>query len=296
MHCRPALGALAVDKLTTRKIREWHHALAAAPRRVRTKPGQEQQFAEHDDDPDAVRARRATANRILTVLKAALNHAFAERHAAADAAWRAVKPFREVDAPLVRFLAPDECRRLVNACEPDFRRLVQGALLTGMRYGELAALKVADVNLDAGTVTVRTSKAGKARHVVLADEGRALFSDLTAGRGRSVLVFTHDDGRPWGASHQLRPMAEACQRAKIVPAVGFHILRHTHGSTLAMRGVPMGVIAAQLGHADTRMTERHYAHLAPSYVADTIRASFPALGLEQSSNVAPIALPKGAAR
>ena len=59
----------------------------------------------------------------------------------------------------------------------------------------------------------------------------------------------------------------------------FHILRHTHGSHLAMNGVPMGVIAAQLGHADTRMTEKHYAHLAPSYVAQTIRANFPVLGL-----------------
>jgi hypothetical protein len=44
-----------------------------------------------------------------------------------------------------------------------------------------------------------------------------------------------------------------------------------------MRAVPMAVIARQLGHADTRMTERHYAHLAPNYVADTIRASFPRL-------------------
>jgi hypothetical protein len=54
-------------------------------------------------------------------------------------------------------------------------------------------------------------------------------------------------------------------------------LRHTHASILAMRSVPMAVIARQLGHADTRMTERHYAHLAPNYVADTIRASFPSL-------------------
>jgi len=46
-----------------------------------------------------------------------------------------------------------------------------------------------------------------------------------------------------------------------------------------MRGVPMGVIAEQLGHAGTRMTEKHYAHLAPSYVAETIRAHFPKLGL-----------------
>ena len=43
----------------------------------------------------------------------------------------------------------------------------------------------------------------------------------------------------------------------------------------------MGVIAAQLGHADTRMTEKHYAHLAPSYVAQTIRANFPVLNLAE---------------
>jgi len=46
-----------------------------------------------------------------------------------------------------------------------------------------------------------------------------------------------------------------------------------------MRGVPMAMIAKQLGHADTRMTEKHYAHLAPNYVADTIRANLPTLGV-----------------
>ena len=68
----------------------------------------------------------------------------------------------------------------------------------------------------------------------------------------------------------------------------FHVLRHTHGSMLAMRGVPMAVIARQLGHADTRMTEKHYAHLAPNYVADVIRSSFPNLGIADSSNVKPL--------
>jgi integrase len=38
---------------------------------------------------------------------------------------------------------------------------------------------------------------------------------------------------------------------------------------LAMRGVPLNVIATQLGHSETRMTEKHYAHLAPSYVGET---------------------------
>jgi integrase len=80
---------------------------------------------------------------------------------------------------------------------------------------------------------------------------------------------------------QVRLMREACAMAGIIPAVGFHVLRHTHGSLLAMRGVPMAVIARQLGHADTRMTEKHYAHLAPNYVADTIRESFPRLTREE---------------
>jgi integrase len=64
-----------------------------------------------------------------------------------------------------------------------------------------------------------------------------------------------------------------------------HILRHTYASALAMRGVPMGVIAAQLGHSDTRMTERHYADLSPNYVAETVRAALPALGIVEKSNV-----------
>ena len=48
----------------------------------------------------------------------------------------------------------------------------------------------------------------------------------------------------------------------------------------------MGVIAAQLSHSDTQMTEKHYAHLSPSYIADTIRASLPALGDFRPDNVA----------
>jgi integrase len=55
-----------------------------------------------------------------------------------------------------------------------------------------------------------------------------------------------------------------------------------------MEGVPMPVIAKQLGHADTRMTEKHYAHLSGDYVADTIRAHFPKLGIGGATNVTPI--------
>jgi integrase len=222
-------------------------------------------------------------------LKAALNHAWREGVVSSDDAWRRVSPFKGVDAPVIRYLSEDEQRRLVNACPVDFREIVRAALLTGCRYGELIALRAADYNADAGTITVSESKAGKVRHVVLTDEGRTLFNALTAGRNGDTRIFLRSDGKPWGASHQQRPLAEACARARISPAVSFHILRHSHGSTLAMRGVPMGVIAAQLGHSDTRMTEKHYAHLAPSYVADTIRANSPNLGL--TKDVAVTALP-----
>ena len=278
-HILPSLGGITVAKLTARKITDWHHGLSEKRARARTRQGRKQNFRKVETGSDAIRKRRATANRILTVLKAALNHAWKAGHVASDDAWRRVKPFQAVETARVRYLSEAECVRLVNACEPAFRNLVRAALLTGCRYSEWATMHVADFSADAGVVTVRESKAGKPRHVVLTNEGQRLFASLTAGKLGNDPIFMRRDGRTWDKSHQLRPMLEACHRAKIKPAVSFHVLRHTHGSTLAMRGVPMGVIAEQLGHADTRMTEKHYAHLAPSYVADTIRAHFPTLGI-----------------
>ena len=105
-------------------------------------------------------------------------------------------------------------------------------------------------------------------------------------------MFLREDGEEWGPSHQQRPLLNASEAAKINPAVNFHILRHTYASLLAMKGVSMAVIAAQLGHSDTRMTEKHYAHLAPNYVADTVRAAFPDLGIVGKSNIATFTLAK----
>jgi integrase len=289
LHIRHALGAHPIAKLTTKRLRDWHHTIAEKPRQARGKRGGPPKDAKgRTTGRDVIRKRRATANRVLTVLKAALNHAWREGTVPTDEAWRRVSPFKAVDNPVIRYLSEEEVRRLVNACSVDFRDIVRGALLTGCRYGELIGLRVADYNSDTGTVTVRESKAGKVRHVVLTDEGRGVFEVLAAGRAHNVPLFLRVDGKPWGSSHQQRPLAEACAYARISPAVSFHILRHTYGSTLAMRGVPMGVIASQLGHADTRMTEKHYAHLAPSYVADTIRAHFPTLGIAGDAAVASI--------
>jgi len=281
----PELGSIQVEKLTTDRLNRWRNKLATQPKRVRTKrTATEQATRETPDDEDARRARKATANRILTMLKAALNRAFYADRVSSDTAWRKVKPFGRVDEAVVRYLNAVEARHLVNACADDFRKLVQAALFTGCRYAELTRLKCGEFNLDSGTLAIRLSK-GKVRHVVLTDEAKLAFDVWTSGRGSADLVFLRADGDAWGTSQQKRPLDEASARARISPAVTFHILRHTHGSHLAMRGVPMGVIAAQLGHADTRMTEKHYAHLAPSYVAETIRAKFPVLGIADMGQV-----------
>lgn len=285
----PELGTVPLDKLTKGRIVGWHQKIAETPPRLRTKPGVAQKHREADVSPEAVRRRRSTANRVLTILKTALNHAHRESRCASDDAWRTVRAFREADATRLRYLSDDEARRLMNACPEDFRALVTAALLTGCRYGELAAMTGEDFNPDAGTIRVRTSKSDKPRHVVLTQEGRDFIAALTAGRAGDARLFLRRSGKPWAKSEQQRPLAAACAAARIEPAINFHGLRHTYASRLAMRSVPLAVIAKQLGHADTRMVERHYGHLSQSYIADTVRAAFGSLGLVEPSNVVPIA-------
>jgi integrase len=222
-------------------------------------------------------------------LRAALNHAFRDDLVASDAAWRKVKSFKGVDSARVRYLTVAQARRLVNVTDPEFRPLVQAALQTGCRYSELARLEVADFNPDSGTLAIRRSKSGKARHVVLTDEGLSFFRQLTAGRAGSETMLRKANGEAWRASHQLRPMAQACQHAKIDPPVSFHALRHTWASHAVMNGVPLLVVAKNLGHADTRMVEKHYGHLAPSYIADAIRAGAPKFGFKPNPKIATLA-------
>ena len=143
--------------------------------------------------------------------------------------------------------------------------MVQAALLTGCRYGELTALCPDDFDGEAGTITIRTAKGGKARHVVLTDDGVVLFRRLALGKSCDGLLLSRSDGKRWGRAHAQRPLTQACKAARISPAASFHVLRHTYASHLVMAGAPLQVVAANLGHADTRMTEKHYAHLAPSY-------------------------------
>ena len=286
VHILPALGDCVVAELTAEQLRRWLATMAGMPAQSRPKAGKAQ-FKSVPTTDDAIRARRASANRVLTMLKAALNHAFDEGHVSNRDAWgRKLKPFHNVEVARVHYLDHAQARRLVNAAAGDFRPLVRAALETGCRYGELARLEVADFNADAGTVTLRKAKSSKPRHVILTPEGADFFRQHCAGR--AGLMFAHDGGAPWRMSEQGRPMRAACARARITPAVSFHALRHTWASLATMAGVPLLVVARNLGHADTRMVERHYGHLAPSYITEAIHAGAPRYGLKASKRVVPL--------
>lgn len=286
---RPEFGDKLAAELTSKEIRDWHNKLADTPRRLRTKPGAEQRFVSGPMNDEAKRQRRSTANRVLTVLKAALNLAFREEHVPDDKAWRRVEAFEDVDSARLHYLTVAEAQRVINASEPDFRNLVQAALQTGCRYGELTRLRVRDFNAATGKLAINETKTGKPRHIILTDEGQTFFAGLVAGRESDALMMTKGDSSAWGDSHQSRPMVAACKRAKITPLIGFHGLRHTWASLSVMNGMPLMVVAANLGHVDTRMVEKHYGHLAPSYVAEAVRANAPRFGTVEESNVKAIA-------
>jgi len=315
----PQLGTLEVAKLTRRRLETWLAEMAMAPRRVRTP---------HPLDPDAPRpkprnfkvprtpkvklvppappatedekrARKDSANRVLTTLKAALNHALDRRQVICSGeAWRETKPYRGTTKARVRFLSVEDQVRLVNVCPQDFRRLVKAALYTGGRYGELGRATVQDFDPTGGTLFLigKGTGEGKPRRVVLTDEGQAFFQELTECRPAGELIFQRDKvtrrkrqtvGAAWGQSDQSRFMAQACEASGMEP-LGFHELRHSYASMLVNAGCPLPYVAAQLGHSDTRMVEKHYGHLAPNAMADSIRALMPKQGLTGVAKVEPL--------
>ncbi len=269
-HINPALGNIDVSKLTRNTVEKWRRSLVKADA----------------SDPESMRKQQATANRIFAILKAALNYGYQheDNRIATKAAWEKIKPYRKTDAPKIRFISIEECKRLIEVCPVDFRQMVRAALYTGCRYNEVAELKVNAFHAASNTIHIAKSKNGNMRNIALTDEGTSFFESVTAGKADDEYIFTHafgrHEGEKWGHSQQTYWMNQACKDANIEPAISFHILRHTYSSQLAMNNTPMAVIAKQLGHSDTRMTERHYAHLGDSYVADLVRANLPSFGFD----------------
>jgi len=284
----PTWSGKPVKELTTASVRKWHQDLASSPVRFRPGRGAQKTRVVDPDDLDAVRKRKATANRILTVFRAALNLAVADERVPPELAprWKSVKPFRGVDKPRLRFFDAEEITRLLNQCEADFRPIVTGALLTGARWGELMDMDVCDFSAHGRSVRVSGKTDG--RLIYLNEEGLRFFSALTAGRPANAPMFIRYDGIRWARSHQTRRMSEAVEAASIPSPNSFHILRHTYASHYLMNGGTLEGLAKQLGHADTRMTIRTYAHLAGSWREAEATAYAPSFGVTPPTNLSPL--------
>jgi integrase len=279
----PKLGTLQVAKLTRPKLEQWRADIAASPRRTSKK--QDQKEEPHVQTEEDLRRRRATANRIMRRLRAALNLALEEgRISANPMAWK-VPPFENVEVARAVFLGENEQRSFVKACvrESDFQHLVRAGLYTGARYGELARLSVGDFNVSAATLFIAKSKAGRQRYVYLDVEATRFFREVCSNRDHSETMLVRKTGEPWKKDNQKKPMRRSCKLGGI-KRFGFHQLRHSAASRWITMGVSLKVVAEQLGHVDTKMVERYYGHLASGHIAQTFRA-LPGVGLDKAAKV-----------
>jgi len=305
----PVLGDILVAELTADAIEAWRDKLAGRGRRKTGWTRREGEEVEYlplvpnkvvktmtkaqlaEATAKAVKRRKSSTNRDLALLKAALNLAAEKGKIPIDhMPWATVRLYRGVKGRRVRFLSVAEQVRLVNACPTDFRQLVRGALFTGARYGDLTNAKVMDFDTTSGTLRFdRKGKDTNIGHVYLTEEGTTFFRELVAGRAPSELMFLrHDVERGsrkddknadgWLKDDAKTPLRRACIAAQIDPLC-FYELRHTYASSLIAKGVPLMIVAQQLGQKSTRMVEEHYGHLAPNATKDTIRALAPTLGI-----------------
>ena len=191
--------------------------------------------------------------------------------------------FRPAPPPF-DFLDFEEAERLIEAAQTipghdprdhfavgdgDWGRLVLVAIKTGMRIGELTALRQHNVHFQAGVIHVCEAitdgvmdlpKSGKPRDIPMS---KAVKNALLAQRhDRGEYVFSTLEGHYLTDSRGQKPLDLACKRAGL-RRVTWHVLRHTFASHLAMRGVPLKAIQELLGHAGMEQTMR-YAHLTQS--------------------------------
>jgi len=268
----PTLGRYPLKKLTKAILHEWLQAQGEKPTVRSQGPNSKVPF--DINDPETRRKRRDTANRVLRSLRALLNLARSNGHIDNDSAWVTLAEFPKVAKQRTEYLTVEQGGRFIEACPDDFRKLVQAALYTGCRYGELCNMRVHAYDTENASVTVMQGKTGTPKVVFLTPDEVAFFDEQIKGKQLNDFMFLRIDGTQWRKDHQRERMKDACETAKIEQHITFHNLRHTFASLLAMNGTQPELIQRQMGHSSARMTAR-YSHFSPSYAATTIRANKP---------------------
>lgn len=176
-----------------------------------------------------------------------------------------------------RYYGPAEIQKLLPELSEPCRTVVAVAVLTGLRIGEILALRWRRVDMLRGTIEVAETfsdgefglpKTRSSRRVIPMSD--SLRKTLEAHRSRSIrtnsedLVFTTPKATPLSSKNLYnRELAPACDRIK-TPRVSWHSFRHTHATLLAEVGESMKTAQALLGHSDLETTLNIYAHALPA--------------------------------
>ena len=202
----------------------------------------------------------ATVNRELAILKTAFNKAI-EWGLLETNPVEKVKFFSERDRARIRYLSADEKTKLLAAVTPELRRFIIIALKTGMRFGEILALKWKDIDANANQLVIRKSKSGRMRFVPLHPD---VSEALDAMPRRGDHIFSDAKGGRYSRSCWIRTQFETALEQAGIQDFHIHDLRHTFASELVMKGADLKTVSELLGHGSTRMTER-YSHLSPHH-------------------------------
>jgi len=219
----------------------------------------------------------STANREISYMRAIINRA-ANDWNISTAPFR-VKMFREPPGR-VRWLSPEEEKRLLDECSSHLRPIVTFLMDSGCRKEEALSLTWRDVVFEEDRVRIRIG-ADRAKNATANSKAvpkrtaellRQLLKERPEGAER-VFLFVPKSKK--GEKLSPRPLGNihigfkaACRRAKIED-FNIHDLRHHYASRLVQLGVPLQRVQRLLGHKSMRMTER-YAHLAPSDLDDAV--------------------------
>ncbi len=214
------------------------------------------------------KARTGTAlNRELELLRAVLNKGKEWGMIDQNPFSRFQKSIMEPeDHGRIRYLTEDEIGKLLSAAPPYLRNIIKGALLTGLRKGDLLGLKWTDVDLERGILTFsEQKKRGRRATKALNSDMLALLQAIPANKSDGY-IFHGPDGMPLKDCQ--RSFRTALKKAGI-SNFHFHDLRHCSASILADKGVPLQVIQRHLGHSNIAMTMR-YAHLSDAALKEGI--------------------------
>jgi len=163
----------------------------------------------------------------------------------------------------VRYLGPGELRTLIDACPDWLRPIVILAAFTGMRRGEILALRWMHVDLPGNRLMLPQTKNGDSRIVHVNGYARqAILSQWNADVRPVDRVFKLADDCT--ADNISKGFVSAAKRAGI-PDLHFHDTRHIAASLLRLQGADIHTVATILGHKDLRMAMR-YQHLSPEYL------------------------------